>query len=132
MTPSASPSAEQYQGPNTSMASTSSTRASQSGRLSSSSVIICGWMACHEDDYLPEIWNLELTPIEHISKLNIAPIVDHLDSQVEPESDLRVAFVIDEKLFLLGARPGAVNKDDDSIRANAYIDFSLRRLCAQS
>ena len=86
-----------------------------------------------EDDFLPEVWYLELTPIERISKLNIAPIIDRLDSQVEPESDLRIAFLIGDRLLLLGSRPGAADKNDESnLMVNAYFEFSLHRLCAHN
>ena len=57
---------------------------------SQSSVIICGWIDWVDGTFIPEIWHFELTsPIERIRKLDVAPIVDRIDSEQKSESDLR-------------------------------------------
>lgn len=49
---------------------------------------------------IPEAWHLELTPVEHIRKLNIAPIIiEEVDSRLEEEADLRVTVMIGDRLF---------------------------------
>jgi hypothetical protein len=93
-----------------------------------SSVVICGWMEWANETFVPEVWHMELTPIDRIRKLDIAPIVDRLDSQLDTESDLRTAVMIGDRLLLLGSRPeGPANESD--LRYNVYFEVPLRRLC---
>lgn len=98
--------------------------------VSLSSVIICGWIDWKDDVFLPEVWHVELTPIERIRKLDVAPIVeqlDQVDSQANSESDLRTAVMIDDRLFLLGSRPEARKTN---LVYNVYFEVPLRRLCS--
>jgi hypothetical protein len=80
------------------------------------------------DTLAPEVWHLELTPIERITKLNIIPIIQKIDSQLDSESHLLAglqnAVMIGERLFLLGTRQGQV--------FNVYFEVPLHNLCGRN
>ena len=101
--------------------------------LPSSSAIIFGRMDWPGDTLAAEIWHLELTPIDMIRPLNIAPILAELDSPLDLDSGfqagLQHAVMIGERLFLLGSRPKAHNSNHPTQVFNTYFEVPLHCLC---